>query len=404
MALVTLEDIKNAREKLKDVAIKTDLDWSRTFSKMSGNEVYLKLENLQRTGSFKIRGAYNKISSLTESERKNGVVAASAGNHAQGVALAATQMGIKSTIVMPEGALIGKINATQGYGADVILSGESYDEAHAEEERFAEEHGATIVPAFNDPDVIAGQGTIGLEILEDLPDVDVVITPVGGGGLLSGVAIALKESNPNIEVIGVEAANAACMAESMKQGCLANLDKVDTIADGIAVKCPGDITYKIISEYVDHIVTVEEEEIAHAISLLMERAKLIVEGAGATTLAAVLNDKINIQGKKIAIVLSGGNIDLDMVSTIIDRGMIKAGRRISFETSLFDKPGALRDLLDVISKTGANVISVTHDRLAPNIALKHAQVQVTLETKNEDHVNEITEKLEKNNYQIKLIR
>ncbi len=401
MAVVTLEDVKKAREKLKGVAIKTDLDKSRTFSEMSGNEVYLKLENLQRTGSFKIRGAYNKISNLTEAEKKNGVVAASAGNHAQGVALAATQMGIKSTIVMPEGAPIGKINATQGYGADVILSGESYDEAHAEEERFAKEHGATIVPAFNDPDVIAGQGTIGLEILEDLPDVDVVITPIGGGGLLSGVAVALKESNPDIEVIGVEAANAACMSESMKQGCLANLDKVDTIADGIAVKHPGDITYKIISEYVDHIVTVEEEEIAHAISLLMERAKLIVEGAGATTLAAVLNDKINIQGKKVAIVLSGGNIDLDMVSTIIDRGMIKAGRRISFETSLFDKPGALRDLLSVISETGANVISVTHDRLTPEICIKHAKVQVSLETKNAEHVEEIIKTLENHNYEIK---
>ncbi|MGM0498642.1 MAG: threonine ammonia-lyase [Bacillota bacterium] len=401
MALVTLEDIKKAREKLKGVAVKTDLDKSRTFSKMSGNEVYLKLENLQRTGSFKIRGAYNKISNLTEDEKKNGVVAASAGNHAQGVALAATQMGIKSTIVMPEGAPIGKINATQGYGADVILSGESYDEAHAEEERFAKENGATIIPAFNDPDVIAGQGTIGLEILEDLPDVDVVITPIGGGGLLSGVAVALKESNPDIEVIGVEAANAACMAESMKEGCLANLDKVDTIADGIAVKRPGDITYKIISEYVDHVVTVEEEEIAHAISLLMERAKLIVEGAGATTLAAVLNDKINIHGKKIAIVLSGGNIDLDMISTIIDRGMIKAGRRISFETSLFDKPGALRDLLSVISETGANVISVTHDRLTPEISIKHAKVQVTLETKNAEHVEEIIKILESNDYEIK---
>ena len=401
MAVVTLEDIKNAREKLKGVAVKTDLDKSRTFSEMSGNEVYLKLENLQRTGSFKIRGAYNKISNLTEAEKKNGVVAASAGNHAQGVALAATQMGIKSTIVMPEGAPIGKINATQGYGADVILSGESYDEAHTEEERFAKENGATIIPAFNDPDVIAGQGTIGLEILEDLPDVDVVITPIGGGGLLSGVAVALKESNPDIEVIGVEAANAACMAESMKQGCLANLDKVDTIADGIAVKCPGDITYKIISEYVDHIVTVEEEEIAHAISLLMERAKLIVEGAAATTLAAVLNDKINIQGKKIAIVLSGGNIDLDMISTIIDRGMIKAGRRISFETSLFDKPGALRDLLSVISETGANVISVTHDRLTPEISIKHAQVQVSLETKNSEHVKEIIKTLENHDYEIK---
>src|SRR6056297_1326886 len=404
MAVVSLEDIKTAREKLKGVAIKTDLDKSRTFSKMSGNEVYLKLENLQRTGSFKIRGAYNKICSLTDEEKQNGVVAASAGNHAQGVALAAAKMGIKSTIVMPEGAPIAKINATQGYGADVILKGESYDEAHKEEERFSCENGAVIIPAFNDIDVIAGQGTIGLEILEDLPDVDIVITPVGGGGLLSGVAAALKELNPDIKVIGVEAANAACMAESMKLGCPAHLKNVDTIADGIAVKYPGELTYKIISEYVDEIVTVEEEEIAHAISLLMERAKLIVEGAGATTLAAVLNNKIKVKGKKIAAVLSGGNIDLDIISTIIDRGMIKAGRRISFETSLYDKPGALRDLLDVISRTGANVISVVHDRLTPDISLKHAQVQVTLETKNEDHVKDILTTLENNNYRVKRTR
>jgi len=404
MDLISLDDIKNAEKNLKGVIKKTELDWSRTFSKMSGNEIYLKLENLQRTGSFKIRGAYNKICSLTDEEKQNGVVAASAGNHAQGVALAAAKMGIKSTIVMPEGAPIAKINATQGYGADVILKGESYDEAHKEEERFSCENGAVIIPAFNDIDVIAGQGTIGLEILEDLPDVDIVITPVGGGGLLSGVAAALKELNPDIKVIGVEAANAACMAESMKLGCPAHLKNVDTIADGIAVKYPGELTYKIISEYVDEIVTVEEEEIAHAISLLMERAKLIVEGAGATTLAAVLNNKIKVKGKKIAAVLSGGNIDLDIISTIIDRGMIKAGRRISFETSLYDKPGALRDLLDVISRTGANVISVVHDRLTPDISLKHAQVQVTLETKNEDHVKDILTTLENNNYRVKRTR
>lgn len=401
MAVVSLDDIKKARKKLKDVALKTKLDRSRTFSEMSGNQVYLKLENLQRTGSFKIRGAYNKISNLSEEEKKNGVVAASAGNHAQGVALAATQMGIKSTIVMPIGAPIAKINATQGYGADVILSGESYDEAHAEEEKFAKETGATIIPAFNDPDVIAGQGTIGLEILEEVPDIDVVITPIGGGGLLSGVAVALKESNPDIEVIGVESANAACMAESMKQGCLAHLNGVETIADGIAVKTPGDITYKIISEYVDHVVTVEEEEIAHAILLLMERAKLIVEGAGATTLAAVLNNKINIQGKKVAIVLSGGNIDLDMVATIIERGLIKAGRKITFETYLSDKPGSLRDLLSTITETKANVVSINHDRLAPDTPLKSAKVQLTLETKNEEHIKKIQQVLEENNYQIK---
>ncbi|MBM7624877.1 threonine ammonia-lyase [Sporohalobacter salinus] len=404
MPVVTLEDIKSAKKTLDGVAKKTELDCSRTFSTMSGNQIYMKLENLQRTGSFKIRGAYNKIANLSDEQKEKGVVAASAGNHAQGVALGATKLGIDSTIVMPKGAPISKINATRSYGAEVILSGDTYDEAHEEEERYAEETGATIIPAFNDTDVIAGQGTIGLEIMEDLPDVDVVITPIGGGGLLSGVATAVKEINPEVEVIGVEAANAASMTASLKQGSLATLDNVDTIADGIAVKKVGDLTHKVVSNYVDHVVTVEEEEIAHAISLLMERAKLIVEGAGATTLAAVLNNKINMQGKKVAIVLSGGNIDLDMASTIIDRGMVKAGRRVTLLTSLQDVPGALSELLGVISQTGANVISVSHDRLCPEISLKQAQVQLTLETKDEEHINKIMTKLNDNNYKSKRIR
>lgn len=401
MPVITLEDIKSAQKTLEGIVKKTELDCSRTFSKMSGNKVYMKLENLQRTGSFKIRGAYNKIASLNDEQKKKGVVAASAGNHAQGVALAATKLSIESTIVMPKGAPIAKINATRGYGAEVILSGDTYDEAHEEEERYANKTGATIIPAFNDSDVIAGQGTIGLEILEELPDVDVVITPIGGGGLLSGVATAVKEIKPEVEVIGVEAANAASMTESLKQGSLAALKSVDTIADGIAVKRPGELTYRVISEYVDHIVTVEEEEIAHAISLLMERAKLIVEGAGATTLAAVLNNKIHMQGKKVAVVLSGGNIDLDMVSTIINRGMVKAGRRVTLITSLEDSPGALSELLGIISRTGANVISIIHDRLCPDISLKQAQVELTLETKDEEHIDKIITMLNKDGYQVK---
>ncbi|SKA11899.1 threonine ammonia-lyase [Selenihalanaerobacter shriftii] len=404
MELVTLQDIKNARHNLDGIIEETELDYSRTFSKLSGNEIYLKPENLQRTGSFKIRGAYNKIVNLTAKEKEKGVVAASAGNHAQGVALGATKAEIDSTIIMPKGAPIAKVKATQDYGAKVILSGNTYDEAHEKEEEYAEETGATIIPAFNDLDVIAGQGTIGLEILEELPDVEVIIAPIGGGGLLSGIATAVKETKPNVEIIGVEAVQAASMKASLRRGEVKTLTTVDTIADGIAVKRPGDLTYKIISKYVDHIVTVSEEEIAHAISLLSERSKLIVEGAGATGLAAVLNDKILLHGKKVAIVLSGGNIDLDMISTIIDRGMVKAGRRTVLTTRLPDTPGVLKKLLSVIAKTEANVISVHHDRLNPDISLKQAEVELALETKDSEHIEKIINKLKESGYDLKRLR
>ncbi|OCL27019.1 threonine ammonia-lyase [Orenia metallireducens] len=400
--MVRLEDIKDAQNRLKGVIKRSNLDSSRTFSQLSGNQVYLKLENLQKTGSFKLRGAYNKISNLTAKEKEKGVVAASAGNHAQGVALAATQIGIKSTIIMPKGAPIAKIKATRGYGAEVILSGETYDEAHQKELEYAQKTGATIIPAFDDLDVIAGQGTIGLEILEDLPKVDAVIAPVGGGGLIAGIAIAIKEINPRIKVIGVEADKAASMKASLKAGKPIDLTEVNTIADGIAVKRPGKLTYEIISKYVDEIVTVDDEEIAYAISILLERAKLIVEGAGATALAAVLNNKASLQGKKIAVILSGGNIDLDMISAIISRGMMKAGRRLTFTTLLPDIPGALERLAGIIGRSGANIISVHHDRMNPDISLKQAEVKLVLETRDSAHISEVISILKNQGYSIKL--
>ncbi len=404
MGSVNLKAIEKARESLNGVAKKTELDHSRTFSQMSGNEVYLKLENLQRTGSFKIRGAYNKIISLSEDEKTNGVVAASAGNHAQGVALGAAKAGIDSTIVMPEGAPISKVKATREYGAKVVLSGETYDEAHKKEEEISEETGATIIPAFNDPKIIAGQGTIGLEILDDLSDLEAVVVPIGGGGLISGIATAIKENSPETEVIGVEASGAASMTKSLEQGSLSTLKKIDTMADGIAVKTPGNLTYSIVSDYVDHIVTVDDEEIAYAILLLLERAKLTVEGAGAVGLAALLNDKVPLHGKKTAVVLSGGNIDLNMISKIIDRGLVKAGRRKVICTRLRDTPGSLERLLSVISDKNANVVSVNHDRLKPEVSLSQAEVEVVLETRDQEHINEVISALKDRGYYIKEVR
>ncbi len=402
--MITLDDIKGASERLQGVIKRTELQFSRSFSNSSGHSIYLKAENLQRTGSFKIRGAYNKICNLNINKRDSGVVAASAGNHAQGVALAASLAGIDATIVMPKGAPIAKIEATKGYGARVILSGETYDDAYIKAKEYAEDRRAIIIPAFDDKDVIAGQGTIGLEIIEDLPQVDVVVAPVGGGGLLSGIAVAIKETDPNIEVIGVEAAGAASMKASLENNRIMVLTKVNTIADGIAVKEPGQLTYSIIKDYVDKIITVDDEEIAHAISMLLERTKLMVEGAGATGLAAVLNNKISGQGKNVVVVLSGGNIDLDMISIIIDRGMIKAGRRIALTTFLPDIPGSLQKLLGIISKVGANVISINHDRLNPDIALKQAEVELILETRDVEHINKVLSLLGKEGYDLRRIR
>ncbi|HHY36599.1 MAG TPA: threonine ammonia-lyase [Firmicutes bacterium] len=393
---VSLASIREAAACIKDDIHHTPLSYSRTFSELSGNMVYLKAENLQKTGSFKIRGALNKIKNLTEAEKEKGVIAISAGNHAQGVALAATTAGISSTIVMPENAPIAKVVATRGYGARVELFGNCFDDCASKARELQAETGATFIHPFDDPYVIAGQGTIGLEIMADLAEVEVVLVPVGGGGLIAGTAIALKEMNPAIEVIGVEAEGAASMKASLQQGKITTLASVKTLADGIAVKTPGRLTFEIAQKYVDAVVTVNEEEIANGILMLLERGKLIVEGAGATPIAALLNNKLPLKGKRVVALLSGGNIDVNILAQIIERGLVKAGRRIKIITYLEDKPGQLYQLLGLLAQLGANIINIYHHREKMGIELGIAEVELDLETRDAEHsrliINFLTEK------------
>ncbi|ABB14414.1 threonine ammonia-lyase [Carboxydothermus hydrogenoformans] len=396
--MVSLEEVKKASEILGKIAHKTPLVYNTTLSEMTGNHIYLKMENLQRTGSFKLRGAYYKIASLSENEKKRGVVASSAGNHAQGVALAATLYGIRSTIVMPRHAPLSKIKATSQYGAKVVLHGNVYDEAYEEAKRIQLETKATFIHPFNDPQVIAGQGTIALEILEDLPDVEVVVVPIGGGGLIAGIAVAIKNLRPKVHVIGVQAKNMPSMAESLARGQLTNISGHPTIADGIAVRNPGDLTFEIVKHYVDDIVTVDEDEIASAILFLMERAKTVAEGAGAVSVAAVLNRLSHYKKSKIVALISGGNIDVNLLSRIINRGLVKDGRKIFLNTVIPDKPGTLSQLLQIIASTGANVLSVIHNREAINVPLGSAQVELELETAEPEQVEEIQSLLKQHHY------
>ncbi|ACL69687.1 threonine ammonia-lyase [Halothermothrix orenii] len=397
---ITLEDVKKASERLKGVIHRTNLIYSYTFSKLTGNKVYMKPENFQKTGSFKIRGAFNKIACLSDEEKRHGVIASSAGNHAQGVAFGASQNGIKSTIVMPKRAPMAKVTATKNYGAKVVLYGNNYDEAYEKAKEIQEETKATFVHPFNDPYVIAGQGTLALEIIEELPDADIIVTPVGGGGLISGIALAAKALNPSIKIVGVEACQAASMANSLNKGKLATLTEVNTIADGICVKTPGDLTFNICREYVDDVVAVSEEEIANAILMLMERAKMVVEGAGATSIAALIYKKLGVQNKKIVPVLSGGNIDFNIISRIIERGLAKAGRKTIIKTYLEDRPGSLQKLLSLIAELDSNIISINHNHYNPDISIDKAEVELELETKHRDHVNDIIKKLKENNYKV----
>ncbi|NMA00928.1 MAG: threonine ammonia-lyase [Clostridia bacterium] len=391
--MVSLQDVYQARENLTGIIHKTNLDLSHTFSEIAGNLVFLKTENLQKTGSFKIRGAYNHIVSLSPEERAKGVIAASAGNHAQGVAYGATRAGIPSTIVMPEGAPISKLIATQGYGAKVILHGNVYDDAYNKALEIQKEQGATFVHAFDNREVIAGQGTIGLEILDEVPDIDAILVPIGGGGLISGIAVAVKALKPGVKIIGVEAAEAACFKTSRGRGKLCNLEKAHTIADGIAVKCPGELTYNLVERYVDDIVTVSDGEIASTIMLLLERAKLVAEGAGATALAALIYKKTQLRNKKIAAVISGGNIDMNFISRIIEKGLVKTGRNVKLKAIITDKPGNLQQFLRIIAENKANVIAINHDRSKEEIPLDQAVVQIVLETQSSEHVNIIVKNL-----------
>lgn len=395
---VTLKNIEEAREHLQKAIYKTTLVHSASLSKLTDNSVYLKLENLQITGSFKIRGAFNKIAHLTEAEKKNGVIAASAGNHAQGVAKGATAYGTKSTIVMPKHAPISKIQATKYYGGNVVLHGSVYDEAYAKAREIQAETGATFIHPFDDPLVIAGQGTIGMEILEDLPDADIILVPIGGGGLISGVATAVKNINPKVKVIGVQTKNMPSMANSITYNKILSCEKKPTIADGIAVRTPGDLTFNIIKKYVDDIITVNEDEISNAILYLIERVRVIAEGAGAVPVAAIINRLHDVKNKKIVALISGGNIDVNILSRIIDRGLVNGGRKVFLETIIQDRPGKLSRLLTIISDTGANVLSVNHTRAIKDLNIGYAKVEMEIETGDFDHIKEIEKTLMKNNY------
>lgn len=381
--MLTLDKIYHASFVLKSVIRKTDLIHA---PKINPNcEVYLKTENLQITGSFKVRGAYYKISQLSDEEKKKGVIACSAGNHAQGVALAAAKNGIKSLICLPDGAPISKVEATKSYGAEVCLVEGVYDDAYNKALQLKDEKGYTFIHPFDDENVIAGQGTIGLELLDQLPDVDAVIVPIGGGGLISGVAFALKSLKPDIKVYGVQASGAPSMVASLESGKIECLDSVATIADGIKVKEPGVNTFEMCSKYVDKIVTVTDDEISSAILALIEQQKLIAEGAGAVAVAAAMFNKVPVKGKKVICLVSGGNIDVTILSRVIKRGLLKSGRSDSINIELIDKPGQLRDVSRIIADLGGNVISIHHERANEGSDINGCYLRIVLETRNFEH-------------------
>ena len=385
--MLSLDKIYQAAFVLKQVARKTDLIYAQ---KLSGdNQIYLKTENLQVTGSFKLRGAYYKISQLTDEQRAAGILACSAGNHAQGVALAATRMGAKSVICMPDGAPISKVEATRALGAEVCLVPGAYDDAYEYARKLEQETHATFIHPFNDEEVIAGQGTIGLEILEQLGDVDAVVVPIGGGGLIAGVAYAIKALRPDVKVYGVQAENASAMAQSLHSHKLMSLDRVATFADGIAVKVPGDLTFSLIEQYVDDIVTVTEDEIATAILALIEKQKLIAEGAGAVSVAAAMFNKLPIKGKRVVCLVSGGNIDVNILSRVITRGLVTSGRNTTLQIALEDKPGQLEGVSRIISQCGGNVVSVHHERSDANMPIASCYLKIGLETRDFAQIDEI---------------
>jgi threonine dehydratase len=378
---VTIADIWEAYKLLKPQLHHTLLAPSRTLSDITGAKVYLKAENMQRSGSFKVRGASYKLSRLSKEEYSCGVIAASAGNHAQGVAIAAAQYNIPCTIVMPETAPLAKVTATQGYGAEVVLHGFTYDDAYQYCLELQQQTGATFIHAFDDPDVIAGQGTLGLEMLSDLPDADALIVPIGGGGLIAGITIAARALRPSITIIGVQAAGAAGCRVSLDAGELRTLPSIATIADGIAVKRPGTLTFPIIQNLVDDVITVNDEEIIGAVLLLMERSKMLVEGAGAAGVAAMLSGVVKLEGKRVLLPLTGGNIDINLVGRFIEHGLATAGRYFVIHTRLTDRPGELMRLLAIISEMRINVIDVRHQRISSRLPIMQREETLTLETR-----------------------
>jgi threonine dehydratase len=395
--------VRAARDRISDVVRRTPLDRSHTFSERTGADVHLKLENFQRTGAFKIRGALNRIRQLPPADREAGVVTASAGNHAQGVALAATTEGVDAKVVMPEDAPISKLRATRGYGAEVVLAGADYDEAAERAHEIEREEGRTYIHAFDDYQVMAGQGTIGLEIVEDLPDVDTIVVPVGGGGLISGIATAVK-AETDARVVGVQAEGASAVADSLRKGRRVERDRVDTIADGIAVRTTGERTLPIIRERVDEVVTVADAETASALVALLERSKTLVEGAGAVPLAALLSGAIDYEADEtIVAALCGGNIDLNVLTTVIMRGLVESGRYLRIRTVLKDRPGALERLIEVIADARANIYAIQHDRTSRDIEMNAADVKLDLETRGHEHVVELVDALEAHGYEVEIL-
>ena len=393
MTKVTLQDIKDARETIKDIVKKTDILESTRLSNMTGANVFYKCENLQKTGSFKLRGACNKIANLTEDEKSNGVIASSAGNHAQGVALGAKMSGIKATIVMPATAPLAKVTATKGYGAEVVLNGLVYDDAYAKAVQIQKETGATFLHPFNDKYVISGQGTIALEIFEQLENnVDTILCPIGGGGIIAGVAVAAKALNPNVKIVGVQTANIPSMKASMENGKVTTAFNATTIADGIAVKTPGDITFEIIKELVDEVVVVEEDEIAQAMLFLMENQKVVAEGSGAVTTAVLLSKKYKPEkDENVVCIISGGNIDVNTLYRLIGIALVKDGRRFSFSTVIQDKPGGLAELTKIISENDGNILNASISRISMGKPLGQQYAELTLETFDSNHIEKIKE-------------
>ena len=397
-SILTLNDVQAAKERIKDICIHTNLIHSSVLSHCCGNGIYIKPENLQTTGSFKLRGALNKISKLTDEQKSKGLVAASAGNHAQGVAYSAQKLGIKATIVMPKTTPLIKVESTKQYGAEVVLTGTCYDDAYEEAKRLENEHGYTFIHPFNDADIMAGQGTIALEILEDLKDTDAILVPIGGGGLISGVSVAAKSINPNIKIIGVESEGAKAMRLSLDNNKLTNLDVVDTIADGGAVKNPGDLAFEVVRQYVDDIITITDEEVIDSIFTLVERHKIVAEATGALSIAAL--KKLDFKGKKVVPIISGGNIDIITLTSALNYGLISRKRIADLSLELKNSPGQISKISSIISEEGANIVEINHNHTKVMEHFKKVVVTITIETNGQDHIDHITRSLESKGYNV----
>lgn len=400
-AKLTIDDVLAARERIASTCTHTSLIHSPELSKEFNNTVYLKPENLQVTGAFKIRGALNKVKNLSDEEKRRGLIASSAGNHAQGVAYSGHALGIDVTIVMPKTTPLIKVQATKNWGANVVLAGEVYDEAYEEARRLENEYGYTFIHPFDDYDVMAGQGTIALEILEDMPDTDAILVPIGGGGLISGIAVAAKAINPNIKIIGVESTGAMGMKESIIAGHPVSIPKADSIADGANVKTVGSHTYDLVEKYVDEIVTVNDEDLIETIFLLVEKHKIVAEATGALSIAAL--KKINFTNKKVVSVISGGNIDVLTMSSLLDRGLYSRGRLFCFSVKLQDTPGQLVKVAQILANVGANVVKLDHNQFKALDRLRHVALEVTVETNGHEHIDEVKKSLENHGYEIDII-